>query len=141
MERQRAKASTMVEKPPRWWQPTSAMVEKPVPPYLQRTDVGNLGIVNGSYNGCTEEEASVDLTKCLGSVMLLQRVPNGMLDTLRLGPRDSGADRRENRRWMWVVGSEDTQVPKLAIAVRAEAVDRVTKVAWKEASWGAVGGR
>ena len=133
MERQRAKASTMVEKPPRWWQPTSAMVEKPVPPYLPRTDVGNLGIVNGSYNGCTEEEASVDLTKCPGSVMLLQRVPNGMLDTLRLGPRDSGADKRDNLRWMWVVGSDDLQVHRLAIAARAEAVEKMTKLSCKSA--------
>ena len=85
-----------------WQRPPSTMVERgrPACPYRERKDVGMLGVVNGCYNGCKEEEASVDLAKSPSNVILLQRVPAAMLETLRRGPRDSGADRRENRRWM-----------------------------------------
>ena len=118
-----------------WQQPASAMVERsrPVRPYRERPDVGMLGIVNGCYNGCTEDEAGVDLARCAGYVILLQRVPGVMLDTLRHGPRDSGDDCRENRKWMWVAGSHDPQDNRLVIAARVEAVAKMKRLACKEA--------
>ena len=55
----------------------------PRQPYKDRPDVGTLGIVSGSYNGCGSSHVEADLKSAPARILLLQHVSESMLQTVR----------------------------------------------------------
>ena len=60
----------------------------PRQPYKDRPDVGMLGIVSGSYNGCGSSHVEADLKSAPARILLLQHVSESMLQTLRADKSD-----------------------------------------------------
>ena len=68
-------------------------------PYKDRPDVGMLGILSASYNGCGSSHVEADLKSAPARILLLQHVSESMLQTLRGDrgppqPRDAPVDIR-----------------------------------------------
>ena len=109
----------------------------PRQPYKDRPDVGMLGIVSGSYNGCGSSHVEADLKSAPARILLLQHVSESMLQTLRgdkATPPDWGETySREMRQWTYVVGNTSRyRETTLAVLCREGVVRRVWKRDWQD---------
>ena len=88
----------------------------PRQPYKDRPDVGMLGIVSGSYNGCGSNHVEADLKSAPARILLLQHVSESMLHTLQadknappIGGRRTAARCASGHTWLGT--SPDTGRP------------------------------
>ena len=101
--------------------------------YNDRSDVGMLGIVSGSYNGCGSSHVEADLKSAPARILLLQHMSEIMLQTLRgsnSDPPDWGETcSREMRQWTYVVGNTSRyRETALAVVCAPRVEERLARV-------------